>query len=155
MKTGNTMTLEEFTRIVDLYGTKSEHWPDNLHADCQSLVARDPRASALLVQQSQIDGLLAQIEEPSFPGLQTRVLNQTLPERKSGLVEEIIGWLIPQSNSSSQVWRPAVAACIPLVFGIVLANYFSFGVGIEDDGFQYWGDELAMLSLTDYAETSF
>jgi hypothetical protein len=42
-----------------------------------------------------------------------------------------------------------------LVFGIVLGNYFSFGIGIEDDGFQYWDDELAMLSLTDYTETNF
>jgi len=155
METGNTMTLEEFTRIVDFYGTKPERWPDSQRADCQSLVARDPRASALLEQQSQIDELLSQIEEPSFPGLQTRVLNQALPERKSGLLEIIVSWLLPESNSGSQVWRPAVAACIPLVFGIVLANYFSFGVGVEDDGFQYWGDELAMLSLTDYTETSF
>jgi hypothetical protein len=42
-----------------------------------------------------------------------------------------------------------------LAFGIVVANYFSFGVGIENDGFQYWGDELAMLSLTDYTEIRF
>jgi len=57
--------------------------------------------------------------------------------------------------TGKQVWCPAIAVSIPLVFGIVLGNYFSFGVGIEDDGFQYWGDELAMLSLTDYTQRNF
>ena len=92
---------------------------------------------------------------PNFPGLESRILNQPLPERNRGLFEAAVNWLMPEGSLGNQVWRPAIAACIPLVFGIVLGNYFSFGIGVEDDGFQYWGDELAMLSLTDYPETTF
>ena len=149
------MTLEEFTRIVDLYGSESARWPKKLRAECESFVANNIEARTLLNQQRQVNELMAQLEVPSFPGLETRVLNQPLPERERSFFEEIMSWLLPDENFGKQIWHPAIAACIPLVFGIVLANYFSFGIGIESDGFQYWDDELAMLSLTDYTETSF
>lgn len=149
------MTLEEFTRIIDLYGSASARWPKKLRAECESLVANNIEARTLLNQQWQVDDVMAQLEVPSFPGLETRVLNQPLPERSRSFFEEVMSWLVPDESFGAQVWRPAVAACIPLVFGIVLGNYFSFGIGIENDGFQYWDDELAMLSLTDYTETNF
>ena len=149
------MTLEEFTRIIDLYGSESARWPKKLRAECQSFVTNNIEARTLLNQQWLVDEIMEQLEVPSFPGLETRVLNQPLPERNLSLLEAVMSWLLPGENLGKQLWRPAIAACIPLVFGIVLGNYFSFGVGVEDDGFQYWGDELAMLSLTDYTETNF
>ncbi|GJM13535.1 MAG: hypothetical protein DHS20C12_19380 [Pseudohongiella sp.] len=149
------MTLEEFTRIVDLYGAESAHWPKELCTDCETFVANNIEARTLLKQQWQVDELMTQLEVPSFPGLETRVLNQSLPERSRSFFEEVISWLVPEENFGQQFWRPAVAACIPLVFGVVLGNFFSFGIGVEDDGFQYWDDELAMISLTDYTETNF
>ena len=109
----------------------------------------------LLNQQWQVEESMAKLEVPSFSGLETRVLNQPLPEQNRSFFEEVMSWLILDEYFGKQFWRPAIAACIPLVFGIVLGNYFSFGIGIEDDGFQYWDDELAMLSLTDYTETNF
>ena len=149
------MTLDEFTRIIDLYGTESEHWPRSQRAECESFLANNIEARALLNQQWQVDDLLAKLEQPNFPGLETRVLNQALPDRGRNPMDSIISWLIPGDSIGKQVWRPAIAACIPLVFGIVLGNYFSFGITAEDDDFQYWNDELAMLSLTDYTEVDF
>lgn len=149
------MTLEEFTRIIDLYGAESARWPTRLRSECESFVANNIEARTLLNQQWKVDGLMGQLQAPSFPGLETRVLNQPLPERNRGFFEEVMNWLIPNDHFGKQVWRPTIAACIPLVFGIVLGNYFNFGIGVEDDGFQYWGDELTMLSLTDYTETRF
>tara|TARA_R110002073_G_scaffold153170_1_gene308148 strand:- start:119 stop:568 length:450 start_codon:yes stop_codon:yes gene_type:complete len=149
------MTLEEFTRIIDLYGSESAHWPKRLRADCEAFVANSIEARSLLNQQWALDELMGQIDVPDFPGLESRVLNQALPERNQSFFDPIVEWLLPQDDYRQNLWRPAVAACLPLVFGIVLANYFSFGVGVENDGFQYWGDELAMLSLTDYTETGF
>jgi len=149
------MTLEEFTRIVDLHGSDSARWPKRLRGECESFVATNVEARMLFNQQWQVDESMAKLEVPDFPGLETRVLNQPLPERNRSFFEEVMSWLIPNENFGKQAWRPAMAACIPLVFGIVLGNYFSFGIGVEDDGFQYWIDELAMLSLTDYTETSF
>ena len=149
------MTLEEFTSIIDLYGSESAHWPKSLRTECESFAANNIEARTLLNQQRQVDSIMGQLQVPRFPGLEARVLNQSLPERNRGFFEKAMRWLIPDESFGKQVWRPAVAACIPLVFGIVLGNYFSFGIGIEDDGFQYWGDELAMLSLTDYTESNF
>jgi hypothetical protein len=149
------MTLDEFTRIIDLHGSEPAHWPKSLRGECESFVANNVEASMLLNQQWQVDESMAKLEVPSFPGLETRVLNQLLPERNQNFFEEVLSWLIPDEYFGKQFWRPAIAACIPLVFGIVLGNYFNFGIGIEDDGFQYWDDELAMLSLTDYTETNF
>ena len=149
------MTLDEFTRIIDLHGSESAHWPKSLRGECESFVANNVEARMLLNQQWQVDESMAKLEVPSFPGLETRVLNQLLPERNQNFFEEVLSWLIPDESFGKQFWRPAIAACIPLVFGIVLGNYFSFCIGIEDDGFQYWDDELAMLSLTDYTETNF
>ena len=149
------MTLEEFTRIVDLYGAESARWPKALRAECETFLANNAPARMLLDQERVVDDLMSQLELPGFPGLESRVLNQPLPEPKDGIFGELANWLLPGESFGKQIWRPALVACIPLAFGIVVANYFSFGVGIEDDGFQYWGDELAMLSLTDYTEIRF
>ena len=149
------MTLEKFTRIIDLHGTETARWPKALRDECESFVANNVEARMLLNQQWQVEESMAKLEVPSFPGLETRVLNQSLPERNRSFIEEVMNWLIPEESFGKQAWRSAMAACIPLVFGIVLGNYFSFGIGIEDDGFQYWDDELTMLSLTDYTETNF
>ena len=149
------MTLEKFTRIIDLYGCESARWPQSLLAECESFVTNNIEARTLLNQQYQVDESMEKLEVPDFPGLETRVLNQSLPKHNRSFFEEAMSWLIPDEYFGKQVWRPAIAACIPLVFGIVVGNYFSFGIDIEDDGFQYWDDELVMLSLTDYTETNF
>lgn len=149
------MTLEEFTGIIDLYGAESARWPKALRAECESFIANNAAARKLLDQEWVVDDLMGQLEVPGFPGLESRVLNQPLPEPKGSIFEELANWLLPGESFGKQFWRPAIVACIPLAFGIVVANYFSFGVDIESDGFQYWGDELAMLLLTDYTETRF
>ncbi|MDG1025796.1 MAG: hypothetical protein P8N94_00630 [Gammaproteobacteria bacterium] len=149
------MTIEEFTGIIDLYGAESARWPKALRAECESFIANNAAARKLLDQEWVVDDLMGQLEVPGFPGLESRVLNQPLPEPKGSIFEELANWLLPGESFGKQFWRPAIVACIPLAFGIVVANYFSFGVYIESDGFQYWGDELAMLLLTDYTETRF
>lgn len=149
------MTLEEFTGIIDLYGAESARWPKALRAECESFITNNAAARKLLDQEWVVDDLMGQLEVPGFPGLESRVLNQPLPEPKGSIFEELANWLLPGESFGKQFWRPAIVACIPLAFGIVVANYFSFGVDIESDGFQYWGDELAMLLLTDYTETHF
>lgn len=149
------MTLKEFTIIIDRFGAESERWPKKIQDECKSFVATNAAAKNLLNPQRKVDALMKQLQVPDFPNLETRVLNQALPARSDSFIDRIIEWLIPQNSFGQQIWRPAIVACLPLVFGIVLGNFFSFGVAIEDDGFQYWDDELVMLSLTDYTEATF
>lgn len=149
------MTLGEFTKIINLYGTEPSCWPSELYAQCQTFLATNSEAEALLQQQKQVDELMEQLTVPDFPGLEHRVLNQALPARDSIFLDRLLSWLIPDNNIGKQIWRPACAACMPLFIGILLGNFFSFGIGIEDDSFPYWDDELVMLSLSDYTESTF
>ncbi len=149
------MTLEEFTKIIDQYGAESDRWPKSLRTECNTFLANNSDARLLVNSQWQLDELMNQLQVPSFTNLESRVLNQSLPERSEGIFESLLNWLVPKNDFGKQIWRPVFAACLPLVFGVVLGNFFSFGVGIEDDGFQYWDDELVMLSLTDYTEIDF
>ena len=149
------MTIEEFKKLVETYGTESGQWPESIREECLSFLASNVEAQSLLTQHQELNELMNQIEVPEFPSLQSRVLNQALPEQDRSLFDQILDWLLPANNFGKQIWRPAMVACLPLVFGIVIGNFFSFGIGMENDGFSYWEDELTMLSLNDYSENLF
>ena len=149
------MKITEFTRIVETYGSEPTRWPTELREDCAAFMASNPTASSLINRQRQLEKLLDQVPVPDFPGLESRVLNQQLPPHRGTLADQILAWLLPENGFGKQIWRPAMLACLPLVFGIAIGNFFSFGVGLENDGFAYWDDELTMLSLNDYTENSF
>ena len=149
------MNIEEFGKIVDSYGSESSAWPMELREECSSFVAASLTARTLIKQQRELEILLDQVAVPNFPELESRILNQRLPARKITLLEQLLAWLMPENSFGKQIWRPAMLACLPLVFGIVIGNFFSFGIGLENDGFAYWDDELTMLSLNDYTENSF
>lgn len=149
------MTLEEFTKIVAIYGSDTEAWPTVVRDDCKALIADSSEARTLIEQQRELDRLMNQIAAPEFPDLEARVLNQELPDRSGSAIDLLMDWLLPQNNFGNMLWRPAMIACLPLVFGILLGNFFSFGVFIAADEYEYWEDELTMLSLTDYSESEF
>jgi len=149
------MTLEEFTTIIDIHGTDSTHWPVDVLEECESFIQSNAEARTLLKQQHVIDDLLQEIPMPDFLGLESRVLNQALPAKNKTFFDKFIEWLLPANNIGQSLFRPALTACLPIFFGIVLGNYFSFGVDVETDGFQYWDDELVMLSFTDIDESDF
>ena len=75
------MTLDEFTKIIDLYGTEPDCWPSELHTQCKTFLTTHSEADALLKRQRQVDELMKQLTVPNFPGLELRALNQALPER--------------------------------------------------------------------------
>lgn len=149
------MKIEEFTKIIETCGSESTHWPAELRDECADFMANNPAARTLINRQWELDKLLNQITVPVFPELESRVLNQQLPPRKGSLSNQVLAWVLPENGFGKQIWRPAMLACLPLVFGIVIGNFFSFGIGLENDGFAYWDDELTMLSLNDYTENSF
>ena len=128
-------------------------WPEFLREDLEAFLAKNESARSLLSEYSQLEQSLDKIAVPDFPGLETRVLNQSLSPRQQSLFVSLISWLLPTENFGANLWRPALAACLPLVFGIVLGNYYSFGISSEVDEFDYWEDELAMIALTDISES--
>ena len=146
------MTLAEFTHILETYGSNAQRWPESDRANCLELVNSNPQAKSLMSSFVQLDSKLDAISHTEFPGLETRVLAQSLPPKNISKLDKFIAWLLPESDPFSSLWRPALTACLPLVFGIVVGNFYSFDFEVGDDGFQYWDDELLMLSFNDYSE---
>ena len=149
------MTIEEFTRIVETYGSQSSRWPMSVRDDCLGFLANNAEAQDLANQHEELEKLMNQIAAPVFPELESRILSQSLPEQGRSTIDQLLEWLLPANSFGKQIWRPAMLACLPLFFGIIIGNYFSFGIDLESDGFAYWEDELTMISLNDYTENSF
>ena len=147
------MKLGNFSQVIEIYGADSAMWPEDLREGLEAFLAKNESARSLLSEYSQLEQSLDKIAVPDFPGLETRVLNQSLSPRQQSLFVSLISWLLPTENFGANLWRPALAACLPLVFGIVLGNYYSFGISSEVDEFDYWEDELAMIALTDISES--
>ncbi len=146
------MNLERFEHLLDIRGSNHAAWPKVERDAAGALLGENADARRALVLQQGLEQQLDQIEAPDFPGLEARILRQPLPPKAAFFADRIVNWLIP-GGSPWTLWRPAFAACLPLVFGIVLSGWFSFGVGPQDPGFAYWDQELYLLSLYDYAET--
>ncbi len=144
------MTAERFKEIVAAYGSSSEHWPESERAEATTYLSSSIEAQHIVCDASELDSLLSEFQVPEFPGLQEKVLNQILPPRSEGIIEYFLDWILPQSQHSPiQLWRPALVACLPLLFGLFLGTQFTFGIDELDNS---WDVELALLSLNDFSE---
>ncbi|MDD9890297.1 MAG: hypothetical protein OXU66_01500 [Gammaproteobacteria bacterium] len=146
-------TLEEFIHLLEIHGADRNKWPDELRQDIESLLAEDESAFSIFNEYALLEHRLDEIVVPEFPNLEQRVLNQELPARAQSITDQLLNWLIPTENLTMRLWRPAMAACLPLVFGIVLGNFYSFGVNSEIDELDYWDDELALLAMSAIPES--
>ena len=150
-----TMTLQEFSDILDRCGAEPMAWPHPERAACRALLESDITARTLLLEHQRLAQALNQLQVPAMPALEARVLNQSLPARTRSAIDRALDWLLPVNPVGSVFWRPIMAACLPLLFGILVGNFFSFGVTAENQGFEFWDDELYVLSLNDYTENLF
>ena len=118
------------------------------------------------VSDEELDALFARvaskkIDSAIYSRVEARVLNQPLPPQSqrtvagapsfpSGLtqgIDALIAWVSPQRQT---LWQPVLAALCPLVLGIVIGNFFHFGVNATTEpSFESWDDELVMLSFND------
>lgn len=144
------MKLNEFADLLLVHGAKPDRWPDSLRVRAESLVATDENAAALLRREQNLADLLDAVQVPEMAGLEQRVLQQSLPARRKSKINALVNWLLP-AEVLHYWWRPALAATVPLVFGIVLGNFFSFGVSGSVE-IQDWANEMYLLSLTDYPD---
>lgn len=145
------ITPERFATIIDTCGSQPERWPAEERAAVTDYLARNPQAQALVAEHRQLDELLDAYSMTPLPGLESRVLSQARSVATGNAFDRLMDWLLPHSGRVlAWVWRPAMVACLPLVGGIFLADYFTFGIeGTQNS----WEEELYLLSLNDYAET--
>jgi hypothetical protein len=63
---GSNMTLPEFERLLDVYGSDRTRWPVEARASAAQLAARDPAACQLLVEAEALDRVLERAPLPSL-----------------------------------------------------------------------------------------
>ena len=144
------MDLKQFSALLDQYGSNWENWPEQQRIAARSLAESDSQARSLFNSQLQLDSLLFELPLPDTANLASRIATQKLRPRKTSALDILIDWLVPRQMP--ELWRPAVAACMPLLFGAVLANFFSFGVTEQQVAAENWNEELYVLALNDYVE---
>lgn len=149
------MNIDAFTQILETYGAVEANWPEETRAACQHMAETSEEAQQLLLQFQLLEQSLDALEAPHFPGLETRILHQTLPPQQLSLSDRLINWLLPDSGSPLSLWRPTAAACLPLVFGVVVGNFTDLGTVQDSSEYQYWDDELIMLSFNDYSDSEY
>ena len=66
MSLGNTMTLPEFERLLEIYGSDRTRWPVEARASAGQLTARDPAACRLLLEAEALDRILERAPLPSL-----------------------------------------------------------------------------------------
>jgi hypothetical protein len=62
----NTMTIGDFERLLDVYGSDRSRWPVEARASAGQLVARDKAARRLLAEAEALDRMLERAPLPSL-----------------------------------------------------------------------------------------
>ena len=62
----NTMTIADFERLLDVYGSDRTRWPVEARASAGQLVARDKAARRLLAEAEALDRTLERAPLPSL-----------------------------------------------------------------------------------------
>lgn len=150
-----SLSIQRFEQLIDAYGSDPQRWPPGERQAALKLVAESPQAAELMQQSVWLDTTLDQFETPAFDQLSARILQQRLPERRPGLFEQWLRWLLPPVTSSlTDWWRPAALACLPLAMGLLMGLQLDM---FADPAAELYGldteeTELQFISLADYAE---
>ncbi|MEX0738527.1 MAG: hypothetical protein WD071_04225 [Pseudohongiella sp.] len=141
---------QRFAQLLASYGADSGRWPEAERSDALAFLDNDVNAGAMLQEARQLDQWLQSSELPAFAALETRLLQQALPARRRGGIDRLAAWLLPSpGHVLHQLWRPAVAACLPLVIGLLVGFQVEL---VPEAQAMTVEEELYLISLSDYAE---
>lgn len=146
-----TLSSERFTAIVEAYGTEPARWPTEERTAAMTYCATHPETQALMTEFRALNEILNQFDVADLSVLERNVLGQAARTSAGNVFDHLLDWILPHSERlMAWLWRPALVACLPLVCGVLLADYFSFGIdGVQNSR----EEELYLLSLNDYTET--
>lgn len=107
------MQADRVRQLLDAYGADPGRWPEDQRAAMQAALARDPGLEAVRREAAELDRLL---DGCVVGGLDmTGRILAAIPETR---LERLLGWLLPAEPTLW--WRPAMAAALPLVLGVVI-----------------------------------
>ncbi|MFN3236960.1 MAG: hypothetical protein ACE37D_07860 [Pseudomonadales bacterium] len=111
------MDKTTFAALAASYGCNIDSWPTDHQAAAAVALKANPDWQSLLDQEQRLDAVLDQYQVASnLSALEASILEQTVYRR--GLLQKLLDWLSPEVT----VWRPALAACLPIVVGMMLGS---------------------------------
>ena len=149
------MNLERFTLIVESYGADSRQWPGDERVEGLEFSRTSSDAMSLLDQAAELDQHLALFELPNSElsvqriemGILSALKQGTLKQGrlKQGRLERLLDWVLPDFDDLAHtLWRPALVACVPLLFGVAI------GLMLTNNTYELSSDEeLSLLAFTD------
>ena len=145
-----SMTAQRFEQIVTAYGSEPARWPAQEREAAIQFLAENPAEKSLIEGYRELDMLLDAMPMPAFTQMEQRVIRSLREKTRDSLLDRVLDWLIPrQQRGMAWALRPALVACLPLVCGIYMANFYSFGIDSAENS---WQEELYLISMNDYAE---
>lgn len=131
------MNEAEFEDLLDRHGADLNLWPMPVkhtaltalahHSDWQRLVSQAQKL------KDQLDNY--QIESVGLHDLEQQILQRTV--YRPSLLDRLLLWLLPERN----LWRPAIAACLPILMGL------SIGLNVDLDDRLSLDEELSLTGL--------
>jgi hypothetical protein len=107
------MDLTKFNKLLDEHGPAPDSWPAEFRSDAEALLrTSDDAADALADAQTLANLLAAMPLAPAPSHLAGRIVANTADMTDPW--QRLIDWL------SDRLWRPVLAAGIPLAFGFAL-----------------------------------
>lgn len=143
------MDHDTFTRLLERYGTTESNWPAELRAEAGRYLASNRDAQSLMARFRPLDDALDRYEvRPDNIRLRAAILARVdgLPPstRPRNVLDAIIGWLLPDLHDSRALWRPVLAASLPLMAGIIIGSTFTIDALDTTDS---WDEEIQLLAL--------
>jgi hypothetical protein len=133
------MNQEQFKKLLETYGADTDRWPDDLRGQALSYLAENPNNQQLVSKYQALDDALDRYEiSPDTSGIQAALLSRL----QQTLFDRFIAWLIPEQPQ--YFWKPALAATLPLVIGIVVGSNVELPTETSYDS---WDEEIALLAL--------
>lgn len=144
------MTAQRFEQIVTAYGSEPARWPAPEREAGMHFLTESPAAQTLVAEYRELNLLLDAVQVPALTQMEQRVMRSLREATRDSLLDKVLNWLLPrQQHGMAWAWRPALVACLPLVCGIYMANFYSFGIDSVENS---WQEELYLISMNDYAE---
>mgnify|MGYP000011601597 FL=1 len=145
------MNIQRFKELIEAYGTRSERWPEaDRHAALIFLEA-DRDAVEIINELRRLDEALDADIVAQSTNLKADILHQIslttvnhAEKNRDDLFSKLWRWLGPYANGSFVIWRPAIAACIPLLAGVYLGSVVETG---SDDQLFEWEEDIYVMGL--------
>ena len=109
------MDLTTFNNLLDQHGPALSTWPAEFRADAEALVQSSSDAADALTDAQTLANLLAAMPAAPAPShLAGKISSLAADLTADDPWQRLIDWL------SGRIWRPVLAAGLPLAFGFVV-----------------------------------